>query len=87
MDEMELCNKPPAGVLEPLPIPARRWERVSLDLIVELPLTAQGYSAIVVFVDALSKMVHWAPTTTTATAVDIAQLLLERVVCLRGLPL
>jgi Integrase zinc binding domain len=47
-------NKPPAGLLQPLPIPARRWERVSLDLIVELPPTARGYNAIVVFVDAHS---------------------------------
>jgi hypothetical protein len=66
-------NKPPAGLLQPLPIPARRWECVLLDLIVELQPTAQGYNAVVVFVDALSKMVHLTHTTTTATAVDIAQ--------------
>jgi hypothetical protein len=80
-------NKPPAGLLQPLPIPARMWDRVSLDLIVELPPIAQGYNVIVVFIDALSKMVHLAPTTTTATAVDTAQLFLERVVCLHGLPM
>jgi hypothetical protein len=56
-----------------------------MDLTVELPLTAQGYSAIVVFVNVLSKMVHLAPTTTTATAVDVAQLFQEHVVCLHGL--
>jgi hypothetical protein len=54
---------------------------------VELPPTAWGYNAIVVLVDGLSKMVHLAPTTTAATAVDIAQLFLERVVCLHGLPM
>jgi hypothetical protein len=58
-----------------------------MDLIVELPPTARVYNATVVFVDALSKMVHLAPTTTTATAVDVAQPFLERVVCLQGLPM
>jgi hypothetical protein len=58
-----------------------------VELIVELPPTAQGCNAIVLFADELSKMVYLAPTTTTATAVDIAQLFLERVVCLLGLPL
>jgi Integrase zinc binding domain len=80
-------NKPSTGLLQLLPIPTTRWEHVSVELIVELPPTAQGCNAIVVFADALSKMVYLAPTTTTATALDIAQLFLERVVCLLGLPL
>ena len=51
----------PAGLLQPLPVPDFRWERVSVDLITHLPPTKQGHTAIVVFVDALSKMVHFAP--------------------------
>ncbi|GIL62009.1 hypothetical protein Vafri_16237 [Volvox africanus] len=30
-------NKHPQGLLEPLPIPGRRWESVSMDLITQLP--------------------------------------------------
>ena len=36
--------------------------------------------AIMVVVDRLSKMVHFVPTTTTATAVDTARLLVDHVV-------
>ena len=51
----------PAGLLQPLPVPEFRWERISVDLITHLPMTKQGHTAIVVFVDAFSKMVHFAP--------------------------
>ena len=49
------------GLLQPLPVPDNRWERVSGGLITHLPPTARGHTAIVVFVDALSKMVHFVP--------------------------
>jgi hypothetical protein len=44
--------------LHPLSIFGRRWESVSMDLIVKLPTTADGHDSILVFVDRLSKMVH-----------------------------
>jgi hypothetical protein len=43
-----------------LPIPEFRWERVSVDLITHLPPIKQGHT-IVLFVDALSKIVHFTP--------------------------
>ena len=52
-----LCqrNKPearkPAGLLQPLPIPGKFREAVSIELIMGLPKTAAGHDAIVVFVD------------------------------------
>jgi hypothetical protein len=79
-------NKSPAGWLTPLPNPKLRWDMVSLDLIVQLPVTKMGYNAICVLVVTLSKMVHLAPTTKSATIEDIAQTFLQRVVCLHGLP-
>ena len=76
----------PKGLLQPLPIPQDRWDSVSLDFLVKLPTTTTGYDAIVVFVDRLTKMVHYAPTHTTATARDIAHIFLDRVVRPHGLP-
>jgi Chromo (CHRromatin Organisation MOdifier) domain len=57
-----------------------------MDFIVELPPTQDGYNAIVVFVDRLSKMVHLQPTKTTATAVDVANIFFNTVFWLHGLP-
>lgn len=79
-------NLQPAGLLQPLPIPARKWESVSMDFVVQLPLTANKHDAIFTVVDRLTKMVHFIPTTTTATAADTAALFYNEIVCVHGLP-
>jgi Reverse transcriptase (RNA-dependent DNA polymerase)/RNase H-like domain found in reverse transcriptase/Integrase zinc binding domain/Chromo (CHRromatin Organisation MOdifier) domain/Retroviral aspartyl protease len=88
----DLCqrNKPtnqkPGGLLQPLPIPARRWESVSMDLITALPKTVSGKDAIVVFVDRLSKMTHFRAVTTDIGAQPLAEVFLDTVVKLHGVP-
>ena len=74
------------GALMPLPIPDRPWSTVTLDLITALPRSRAGHDAIVVFVDKLTKMVHYVPTSTTVTAVQLATLFLTHVVRLHGVP-
>src|SRR4051812_18327018 len=76
----------PAGLLQPLPIPSIPWEQVSMDFITQLPVTKAGFDAIVVFVDTFSKMVHFVPTCTTATAPDTARIFFDHVFKLHGLP-
>jgi len=75
-----------AGKLQPLSVPGRRWESVSMDLIVKLPTTAAGHDSILVFVDRLSKMVHFVPTVEALNAQDFAVLFVANVVKLHGLP-
>ena len=80
-------NQRPIGLLQPLPIPKRRWEVVTMDLITGLPITRIGqHDAIVVFVDKLSKMVHYAPCTTTVDAPTLARIFFREVVRLHGVP-
>ena len=83
-------NKPslqrPAGLLQPLEIPAQRWETVTMDFIVQLPKTPRGHDAITVFVDKLSKQVHFVPSKTTDTASDVARLFFDNVSRLHGMP-
>ena len=43
-----------------------------MDLITSLPKTKDGYDAIVMFVDRLSKMIHAIPTTTNVDAPTLA---------------
>ena len=57
----------PYGHLHPLPIPEGVWDSVSMDYIVKLP-ESEGYNAIYVCVDQLTKMAHFIPTTTRVTA-------------------
>lgn len=57
-----------------------------MDFIVQLPKTKAGFDAIVVFVDTFSKMTHFAPTKTTASAPDTARLFFDHIFRLHGLP-
>jgi hypothetical protein len=79
-------NQLPPGPLQSLPIPYRRWLEITMDLITQLPVTKDGNDAIVVWVDKLSKMVHYAATRTTITAPELAQLTFKEIVRHHGIP-
>jgi hypothetical protein len=55
----------PAGLLQPLKIPEWKWEEISMDFIVGLPKTQNGYDSIWVIVDRMSKVAHLIPAKTT----------------------
>jgi len=57
-----------------------------MDLITDLPSVADGYDAIIVFTDRLTKMVHLAPCMKTNDAKDTALLFLRTVFRLHGMP-
>ena len=76
----------PAGLLQPLPVPDRRWDSISMDFVVELPSTRSGHDAMLVFVDRLTKTMRIAPTTTEVAAEGIADLLVNHVLKNHGMP-
>jgi Integrase zinc binding domain len=52
-------NQSQIGLLNPLEVPNRRLERVTLDFVMEWPRTPSGHDTILVIVDRLSKIVHF----------------------------
>ena len=76
----------PAGLLQPLPIPERPWQVVTLDLITQLPRTRAGHDAIVVFVDKLTKWATYVATRTDVDAPGLARIFFDHVVRLHGVP-
>nr|CAB3505014.1 unnamed protein product [Digitaria exilis] len=68
-----------AGTLQPLPIPSWKWEDISMDFIV-------GHDSIWVIVDRLTKTAHFIPVNTFYNAKKYAEIYLERIVCLHGVP-
>ena len=75
-----------ADVLHPLPIPARRWETISLDFVGPLPKTPSGHDFLLNVVDKFSKAVHLIACTKEVTAAEVAQLVYDQVVRLHGFP-
>ncbi|PHJ15529.1 retrotransposon nucleocapsid related [Cystoisospora suis] len=80
------CNKPP-GLLQPLSIPDRPWQCISVDFITGLPASgAEAYDCICFVVDRLSKMAHFFPMHSPTTAEQFAELCIHRVWCLHVFP-
>jgi len=61
-------------------------EDISMDFIVGLPNTSQKHDSIWVIVDRHTKMAHFIPVHTTYNAKRYAEIYLDRIVCLHGVP-
>ncbi len=87
----DTCNRSktprhkPFGLLQPLPVPSRPWSSISMDFIVELPVSS-GFDSIFVIVDRFTKMAYFIPTVKEATADDIATLFIQHIVAQHGTP-
>ena len=81
---VKTAHHAPYGKLQPLDIPSRPWESISMDFITGLP-ESHAFDAILVVVDRLTKQAHFIPTTTNVDAPALAWLYLTHVVKLHGI--
>ena len=71
-------NRAKAGLLQPLEIPSRKWAHATMDLVIDQP-ESNGYTAIVVFLDKLTKMVHLACYMKEVIATEYAKIFVDHV--------
>jgi hypothetical protein len=74
----------PGGLLQPLSIPDWKWDDISMDFIVGLPMTARKFDSIWVIMDQLSKSAHFIPIRTRYDARKYAEIYIAHVLCLHG---
>jgi len=75
-----------AGELQPLPIPAWKWDDISMDFILGLPKMAKGFDSIWVFVDRLTKTAHFLPVKILYLASTYAKIYFDRILSLHRVP-
>ncbi|CAO3619736.1 unnamed protein product [Cunninghamella blakesleeana] len=73
------------GELQPLSIPSKPWESISMDFVTDLPVS-NGFDSILVIVDRLTKMGHFIPCKKTINSEETASLYIQNILRLHGLP-
>ncbi|KAI3355533.1 hypothetical protein L3Q82_018364 [Scortum barcoo] len=73
------------GLLQPLPVPQRPWSHLTLDFITGLP-PSKGNTTVLTVVDRFSKMAHFIPLPKLPSAKETAQVMINHVFRIHGLP-
>ena len=73
-------------LLQPLLVPEWKWEVISMDFIIGLPMTWRQHDSIMVVLDKLTKEAHFIPVKSTHKTDDIANIFMKEIFKLHGLP-
>jgi hypothetical protein len=90
VSECDTCQKvktdymKAGGLLQLLSIPEWKWDDISMDFIVGLPLMVCKFDSIWVIVDRLSKSAHFIPIHTNYNIQKYAGIYIAHVLCLHG---
>ncbi|GAU39338.1 hypothetical protein TSUD_60890 [Trifolium subterraneum] len=85
--QVKIEHQKPAGPLQSLEIPEWKWEHITMDFVSGLPRNQKGEDSIWVIVDRLTKSAHFIVVKSTYKASRYAEIFLEEIVKLHGVPL
>ena len=76
----------PSGLLQPIKIPEWKWDRITLDFVVELLVKGTKHDSVWVVVDRLTKSTHFLPVRTDYSLDKLEELYIKEIVRLHGIP-
>ena len=76
----------PSGLLQPIKIPEWKWDQITMDFVVGLPVTGRKHDSVWVVVDRLTKSAHFLPVRTDYSLNKLAELYIKEIVWLHGIP-
>ena len=77
----------PSGLLQTIKIPEWKWDRITMDFVVGLPLTGRKHDSVWVVVDRLTKSAQFLPVTTDYLLDKLVELYIKVIVRLHGIPI
>lgn len=84
--QVKANHQKPYGAVQPLPVPMKKWDEVTMDFITKLPRTPRGYDSIWVIVDRLTKSAHFIPIREDYQVSKLAEIYTREVVRRHGVP-
>jgi hypothetical protein len=79
-------NQKAAGLYQPSPLPKKQWSTVTMDLTMQLPPATDGNTAIIVFCDKFTKVIHVVLDKTKSDGPEVANLFFRYVFQYHGMP-
>ena len=77
----------PSGLLQPIRIPEWKWDRITMDFVVGLPLTGRKYDSVWVVKDRLTKSAHFLLVRTDYSLDKLADMYISEIVRLHRIPI
>ena len=77
----------PSGLLQSIRIPEWKWDRITMDFVVGLPLTGRKHDSVWVVVDRLTKSAHFLPVRNDFSLGKLAELYIKEIVRLHEIPI
>ena len=77
----------PSGLLQSIRIQEWKWDRITMDFVVGLPLTGRKHDSVWVVVDRLTKSAHFLPVRNEYSLDKLAELYIKEIVRLHGIPI
>ncbi|GJT55639.1 putative reverse transcriptase domain-containing protein [Tanacetum coccineum] len=85
--KIKVEHQKPSGLLQQPEIPEWKWEKIIMDLVTKLPKSSNGYDAIWVIMDRLTKLAHFLPIREDYKTEKLTRNYINEIVARHGVPI